>query len=264
MKLYKKCPAVCIAVFVFAACLFSGVYVQAASQYYYQLKVYHFKNKAQESRLDNYLQNAYLPALHKAGVKSVGVFKPIAQDSLDKKIYVYIPYRSWNDLENTDQKLLKDQQYLEAGKDYINAAYNDATYTRLETIILRAFIDAPEPTMPNLTAKKADRVYELRSYESATEKYNISKVKMFNAGDEIGIFKALDFNAVFYAEVLAGSKMPNLMYMITFNSKQDNLDKWKAFRADQKFAALSKMDEYKNTVSKAEPTFLYPTDYSDY
>jgi hypothetical protein len=265
MKLmYKKCPIVLIALFVFVSCLFSGLYVQAATPYYYQIKIYHFKSKTQEDRLDTYLKTAYLPALHKAGIKSVGVFKVVKQDSVDKKLYVFVPYKTWAALENTDQNLLKDKTYLDAGKDYLEAQYNDPTYTRIETIVLRAFPNSPEPALPNLTAPKAERIYEMRSYESATEKYNASKVKMFNAGDEIGIFKSYDFNAVFYAEVIAGSHMPNLMYMTTFNSMQDNKDKWKLFFADEKFKALGKMAEYQKNVSKGESFFLYPTDYSDY
>jgi hypothetical protein len=262
--IYKNCPAVFVASFVFVTCLFSGFYVQAAAQYYYQIKIYHFKNKTQEDRLDNYFQNAYIPALHKAGVKNVGVFKLIKQDSLDRKIYVFIPYRTWDALENTDQKLLKDQQYLDAGKDYLDAAYNNAPYVRIETIVLRAFPGAPEPAVPNLTAKKADRVYEMRSYEGATEKLHASKFRMFNVGDEMSIFKKYDFNAVFYSEVIAGSHMPNLMYMTTFNSMDDNKAKWKLFGSDPKFVALGKMPEYQHNVSKGESFFLRPTDYSDY
>lgn len=268
--LYKSCPIVFIALFVFTTCLFSGLHVQAASQYYYQIKIYHFKTKAQEDRLDNYLQNAYLPAMHKAGVKNVGVFKPITQDSLDKKVYVFVPYRTFDALESTDQKILKDQQYLDAGKEYINGvsdkdpAKNTLAYNRIETIILRAFPASPEPSVPNLTAKKSDRVYELRSYEGATEKLHASKLKMFNYGDEISIFNKYNFNAVFYGEVLAGSHMPNLMYLTTFNGKQDNLDKWKLFFADPQFVALGKMDEYKGVVSKSDILFVRPADYSDY
>jgi hypothetical protein len=262
--LYKNCPVVCITLFVFTVCLFSGMYVKAAAKYYYQVKVYHFKSKLQEGRLDSYLQNAYLPALHKTGIKSVGVFKPVVQDSLDKKIYVLIPYRTWDELENTDQKLLKDQQYTDAGKDYLDALFNDPPYTRIETIILRAFPGAPEPNVPNLTGKKADRVYELRSYESATEKYNASKVKMFNVGDEIAIFKKYNFNAVFYAEVIAGSRMPNLMYLTTFNNDQDRKAHWDLFNHDPGFAGLGKMAEYQHNVIKNDDHLLYPADYSDF
>jgi hypothetical protein len=261
---YKSCPVVFIALFVFVTCLCSGLYAQAASQYYYQIKIYHFKTAMQEGRLDAYLQNAYLPALHRAGVKNVGVFKVLKQDSVDKKIYVYVPYKTWDALETTDQQLLRDPIYVNAGKDYIETQAADPVYTRMETIVLRAFPGAPEPNVPNLTARKRDRIYELRSYESPSEKYNASKVKMFNVGDEIGIFKGYNFNAIFYAEVIAGSHMPNLMYMTTFNSLQDNKDKWKLFFDDKRFVALGKMAEYQKNVSKAESLFLYPADYSDY
>src|SRR4051812_329283 len=119
MRILKKnCPLFCLALFVFITCICSGIQVQAASQYYYKIKIYHFKTKAQEDRLDAYFKDAYLPAMHKAGVKNVGVFKVIAQDSLDKKIYVFAPYKTFDALETTDQKLMDDKQYLEAAKDY--------------------------------------------------------------------------------------------------------------------------------------------------
>ena len=262
---YKNCPIASIALSVFGLLLFSGIYASAAtSQYYYQIKIYHFKTPAQEARLDAYFQNAYIPALHKAGVKSVGVFKVIKQDTLDKKVYVFIPYRTWDELENTDQSLFNDQQYLDAGKDYLDAAYNNAPYARIEIIITRGFVKAPEPSIPNLTGKKADRVYELRSYEGATEKLHASKVKMFNVGDEMAIFKKYNMNGVFYSEVIAGSRMPNLMYMTAYNNKQDNTDKWKQFMGDPNFSALGKMAEYQHNVSHNEQVFLYPTDYSEY
>jgi hypothetical protein len=74
---------------------------RAATQYYYKIKVYHFKTKAQEDRLDAYFKNAYLPAMHKAGVKNVGVFKVIALIVLIGKIYVFAPFKhltSWRPL----------------------------------------------------------------------------------------------------------------------------------------------------------------------
>jgi hypothetical protein len=46
---------------------------------------------------------------------------------------------------------------------------------------------------------------------------------MFNEGGEIELFKRLNFNAVFYASVISGSRMPNLMYMTSYESKADRL-----------------------------------------
>lgn len=236
----------------------------AADGYYYQLKIYHLKTKAQEDRMDQYLQNAYLPALHKMGIKTVGVFKPVEQDTADKKVYVLVPFSSWKKLTTLGQQLNADQQYLANGKDYIDAGYKDAAFTRMETIILQAFPKMPEPAVPNLSAAKTERVYELRSYESPTEKYNINKVKMFNDGNEVALFKRLNFNAVFYAEVLAGSHMPNLMYMTAFNSKQDRDKHWETFSNDTEWKALSAKPEYQNNVSRNDMVFLHPTAYSDF
>ncbi|HEX8022497.1 NIPSNAP family protein, partial [Mucilaginibacter sp.] len=137
-------------------------------------------------------------------------------------------------------------------------------YSRIETIVLQAFPGMTSTAIPNLTAAKADRVYELRSYESATEKYNVNKVRMFNTGDEIGLFKRLGFNAVFYSEVIAGSHMPNLMYMTTFNNKADRDKHWDAFGNDAQWKALTANEEYKNNVSHADIIFLHPTEYSDF
>ncbi|HAL83079.1 MAG TPA: NIPSNAP family containing protein [Mucilaginibacter sp.] len=239
-------------------------FANAADKYYYQLKIYHLKTKVQEERLDNYLEHAYLPALHRAGVKNVGVFKPVELDTADKRVYVLIPYKSLSQLEATDQKVFSDAQFGADGKDYLDAAYNDVPYSRIETIVLRAFPKMLSPAVPKLTGKKADRVYELRSYEGPTEKYYISKVKMFNDGNEVGLFTKNNFNAVFYAEVLAGSRMPNLMYMTTFNNKQDRDKHWDAFSKSAEWKSLSSAPEYQNNISKADIMFLYPTEYSDF
>jgi len=256
---------VCKSIFLFAffLCCVYG-YAYSAGNYYYQLKIYHLKTQAQEDKLDNYLQNAYLPALHRMGINHVGVFKPVDTDTTARRVYVLIPFSTWNQLENSNKNLVADRQYQAAGKDYIDAPYNDVPYVRMETIILRAFPKMPTPAVPDLKGNKTDRVYELRSYESPTEKFNVNKVRMFNVGNEVAVFKRLGFNAVFYAEVLAGSHMPNLMYMTTFNSRADRDAHWNTFSNDPEWKALVAKPEYQHNVSKADILFLHPAAYSDF
>jgi len=249
-------------VFAFLLCVSSTA--NAADGYYYQIRIYHFKTDAQQSRVDAYLQKALLPAMHRAGIKNVGVFTPVASDTLGKRTYVFIPYKTFADIKKVETALAADQQYLADGKDYINALYNDPTYTRMETILLSAFPKMLFAEVPKLTANKTDRVYELRSYESATEKQNVNKVGMFNDGDEVALFKRLGFNAVFYAEVIAGSHMPNLMYMITFNSMADHDKLWKDFGNDPYWKSLSAKPQYQNNVNHVDAIFLHPTAYSDF
>src|SRR5690606_15109993 len=149
------------------------------------------------------------------------------------------------------------------GKDYIDADYKNAAYTRYETTVVRAFQNAPKYKKSKLTGPKADRIYELRSYESPSEKLYWNKVKMFNDGDEIGIFDRVGFNAVFESDVVAGSPQPILVYLTTFANKAERDQHWDAFRADSQWGNLKLMPEYQNDVSKNVTLFLYPAEYSD-
>jgi len=257
-NLFRSCGLCLLLVLLLPACK-----ALAADGYYYQIKVYHLKDKAQEDVLDAYLKDAYVPALHKMGIKSVGVFKSLETDTA-KRIYVFVPFKSLKDLNELDLKVFTATSATDANKAYIDASYKTPPYTRVETIILSAFREMLTPALPNLTAPKAERIYELRSYEGATEKYYYNKVKMFNDGNEVGLFNRLGFNAVFYASVIAGSHMPNLMYMTTFNNKADRDKHWEAFSADAEWKTLVAKPEYQNNVSHADIIFLHPADYSDF
>ncbi|TDQ06549.1 NIPSNAP family protein [Pedobacter metabolipauper] len=240
----------------------------AASKDFYQIKIYHLKSAAQEKKVEDFLQNAYLPALHRAGIAKAGVFKTVKKADFnvntdERLIYVFIPFRSMADFSKLDKKLEKDVVYNKDGAAYLDAAYNETPYDRIETILLNAFDGNPHFNLSAVNTPKADRIYELRSYEGPTEKLYRTKLKMFNTGDEIGLFKRLGFNAVFYGEVIAGARMPNLMYLTTFDNKAARDAHWDAFGKDAYWKELSAIEEYKNTVSKSTITFLYPTDYSD-
>lgn len=241
-----------------------AVATNAAVREFYELRTYRFNDSTQLQRVEYYLQHALLPALHRHGIQKVGVFKPIESDTTyGKKLILLIPFKSLNDLESLEEKLSKDKQYLSDGKDYIDAPYDNPPYLRFEKTILKSFSGMPESSLPKLTAPVNQRIYELRSYEGHTEKIYRNKVKMFNDGDEIGLFKRLGFNAVFYAEVIAGNTMPNLMYMTTFESKEARDAHWQAFGNDPQWKQLIAMPEYQHNVSKNVTVFLRPTSYSD-
>lgn len=240
--------------------------ISAATRDFYQLKIYHLKNEDQENRVDAFLENAYIPALHRANILHVGVFKPSSFMELpgnERLIYVFIPYSSFEQYIKLEESLLNDQQYETAGSNYLNSSHNNAAYERMETILLNAFTNSPNYIIPTLTGPKKERIYELRSYEGPTEKLYRNKVDMFNKGDEIGLFKRLGFNAVFYGEVLAGSKMPNLMYLTTFDDKQSRDEHWEAFGKDAYWKKLSSLPIYQNNVSHSDILLLKPTEYSD-
>lgn len=146
---------------------------------FYQIKIYHFSTSDQESVIDEYLEKAYLPAMHRAGIEHIGVFKPVASTEgnkpSEKLIYVLIPFSSQKEFSKIDSKLAKDQQFQSAGAKYLNAPYTNPPYDRIESILLNAFEKHPKYGVPDLSGPNKDRIYELRSYEGHTE--NISETR---------------------------------------------------------------------------------------
>lgn len=256
------------ALWALAVCSFLQLTSHAATlppqREFYEIRIYHVKDAAQEGIVDRYLSKAFIPALHKKGISKVGVFKPVGNDTAaDRRIYVLVPHRTLEGALQLPKQLETDAAHAAAGAEYLNAAYDGPPYTRMETILLQAFTGQPQLQLSGVTGPKQDRVYELRSYEGHTEKIYRNKVQMFNKGDEVSIFKRLGFNAVFYAEVISGSRMPNLMYMTTFENQASRDEHWKAFGSDPAWKKLSAMPEYQHNVSRSEITFLYPAEYSD-
>src|SRR5665213_1225399 len=103
------------------ACLFlSLISLSAIAQKdIYEIRTYLLKSDRQVEATDQYLKNAYLPALHRLGIQHIGVFKPIANDTaMIKKIYVLVTYPSLENWRKTKTSLQQDKQYSEAAKPF--------------------------------------------------------------------------------------------------------------------------------------------------
>lgn len=221
---------------------------------YYKLIVYHFSSVQQEQKLDQFLSEIYLPQLHQNGFTKIGVFKPIANDTAkDKQLIVFLNH---NNLEKLSQPVQWGLTEL--------GSYNQPIFNRYEHFLLSAFTEMPFMKIPDASISKSARIFELRSYESPTETAYRNKVHMFNEGGEVKLFDELGFSAVFYADVLFGSKMPNLMYMTSFSSIESRNEHWKQFGESATWKRLSSMDFYKNNMSALHSQLLKSTTYSDY
>lgn len=234
-------------------------------QMYYEVKIYRINNAAQAATTDKFLKDAFIPAMHRFGISTVGVFKPVEADTAyGKFIYVFIPYKNSEQYIKISSVLEKDKVYQEAGKDFLDAPYNNPPYVRYESIFLKAFSHMPKFRVPTFSTPVSERIYELRSYESATEAKALKKIHMFNEGGEIGIFEKIGANAVFYGQVLLGSQKPRLMYMTTYSDMKSHDEHWAAFRNHPDWLTLKAKEEYLNSTSKTKAFLLHPTDYSDF
>jgi hypothetical protein len=230
----------------------------------FQIRLYHLKDGNQVKMTDNFLKEAYLPALHRLAIKNIGVFKPIANDTAsDKLIYVLIPFTSLDQWMKINDRLNNDASYKSSAEKFLSADSKNPAFQRLESILLQAFSGQEFLNVPK--QKDPERVFELRSYESPTWHLADKKRAMFNK-DEMGIFKKLGFDPVYYAEVISGSHMPNLMYMPIFKSVEDRNAQWKVFGNDPKWKEVSKdpFNENNVSVSHIDSILMHSTEYSDY
>lgn len=238
---------------------------QPEKQMYYELRIYRLKDPGKNTVFDKYLKDAFIPAMHRAGIPAVGVFKPIEKDTAyGKMIYVFIPYENLDEYVKAVAFLETDPVHKNAGKEFLDAPYNDPPFTSYESILMKAFAFMPRFKVPSFDTPRKDRIYELRSYASWTEAKATKKIHMFNEGGEMAIFEKIGSNAVFYGQVLLGSQKPRLMYMTTYSDVKSQAEHWNAFRNHPDWKTLSGMEEYANTVIRALAYLLYPTDYSDF
>lgn len=237
--------------------------ISAQKRNIFQLTFYTVKNEVQEQKLDEFLEYTYIPALHEMGIENVGVFKTIDGRNADQRFtVVFVPFDSFKEFEKTSFKI--DDKIN--GKDVAVAIVGDPNeeppYVRKNVTLMRAFSSKPEFLKPGFSNANKDRVYELRSYESATENLHQKKVEMFDSG-ESDIFVDLGFQPMFFGQVFAGAKMPNLMYMTCHTNEEAQTANWDKFRDDPRWKEMKDLPEYKNTVSHADKWMLFPTNYSD-
>jgi hypothetical protein len=219
----------------------------APKREFYQLKIYRFET-----------------ADHRAGYSNVGVFKLRDQgNTISDAIFLLIPFRSLEDFDRLPGLLETDGEYLEEGSDYIQSAFDNPPYFRIGSTLLKAFSGSPVISLPDLDCPRKERVYEMRSYQSATEQLHERKVEMFNEG-ESELFRKLGFNPVFFGDVISSADMPHLVYMVAHADTTAQNENWDAFRVHPEWQEMTKIERYQNTVSHIDRYLLYPTSYSDY
>lgn len=227
-----------------------------ASKEVYEWREYEIRFGADLGQLENYFKAALIPALNKHGVKAVGVFKEW-RPSDPAKVYVLIPYASFEGYISVNAKLKADEDYIKNSAGYNGVPVEKAIYDRYTASLMTAFEGFPTMVVP----AAQPRIFELRTYEGYSEEAVRRKVKMFHDG-EFPIFKRAQLNPVFFGEVVAGDKLPRLTYMITCDSMEDRDKGWGDFVADPEWKRLVGDSQYANTISKIINTFLAPTAYS--
>ena len=230
---------------------------QGAQQMYYEFSRYQVVNNAGKSKFESYWELAAIPALNRYGIQPVGLFQSkYGSHGLD--YYVLLPHTSLESFETIWDKIASDAEYQSLGKDFIDPPMDEPLYYRCQTSLMKAFEELPTIEVADNVRASAGRLYEVRTYESHNRHKAKLKIEMFNQGGEIALFKETGLNPVLFGETLAGDKMPNLTYILGFESIEEHDKAWESFRNSEGWAKLRVNPRYADTVSSVTDIILAP------
>jgi len=224
---------------------------------YYELRQYRIKTEDQKQAFDTFMRDAGVAAYNRIGINPVGVF--YHTDELSP-IWVLLRHTSLQSFAAAAGRLLEDKELLGKGAAFLDSPAKSPAYERIEVSLMAAFDGMARLETP---IKEPGRIFQLRMYESASEKAGQKKIEMFNNA-EISIFRKTGLNPVFFGQNLSGSKMPNLTYMLVFRSMEENKENWKRFINNPEWKQLRSIPEYadEKIVSNITNMLLKPAEYS--
>ncbi len=237
---------------------------------YYELRAYRLRTGASRGPVEGYLEQALLPALASRGIGNVGVFTEVDVDKAavtsaprpDAPVWVLIPHATLESFVAVSAEINEDAAVRKAGAAYLDVPKASPAFDRIDSWLLRAFASMPRLERPAFsTAKVPTRVFEMRDYESHSERAALSKMAMFDNG-ETGIMRDLGMSPVFFGQALAGPNLPHLRYMTAGPDLATHLANWKKFGPDPRWMKLRDDPQYKDNTSKNTARFLVPTAYS--
>jgi hypothetical protein len=233
---------------------------QAGPRQYIELRRYHLLPGAKQRAFSTFVGEAMVPAMNRAGVAKVGAFSVVYGENAPSLLLV-LTHQSLDGMVTLRERLAADAAYTKAGAAILEAPLSDPAFVRAESTLLRAITAMPAAEPSAGAATNASRIFELRTYESHSDRAALNKLQMFNAG-EVPIFRKTGLTPVFFGETVLGAKMPSLNYMLTFADMAARDAAWSAFSKDPDWKTLSADPQYKENVSAISDIILRPTPYS--
>ena len=228
---------------------------------YYELRKYDLQQGHQSQLTGKYVADALIPALNKMGIGPVGAFNLFFGEHTPI-LYLLLPANNLDTLVNAELKLRQDENFLAAADAFWNAPESSPPFQHVESSLLIAFESWPQLVLPP-PGKNGRRVFQLRSYISATNRDHVRKVKMVQSG-ESEIFARAGFWQVFFGDALIGHDLPNLTYMLSFSDLTEVNDLWNKFFSDPQWKKLAAMPEFsfEPIVANVTSLILNPAPFS--
>jgi len=205
--------------------------------------------------LDDFLEKTLIPAYSRKGVKS-GAFKLYKPEEKELRYLLFV-YPNLATYQKIKREIWNDAVFRNDAQPFYDASAAKLVYSNFETFLCEAFDKVPVMRTPD----KSRSLFEIRIYWSPNEEANQRKIKMFNV-DEISVFDAAGVNSVCYGEVLAGPRMPALVYLTWAKDEPTRNAAWAAFEKHPEWNRIKGLPEYARTAVNNTNRLLSPMPYS--
>jgi hypothetical protein len=226
-----------------------------------ELRRYRLRSGALASRFAAYAKEALVPALGRAGLAPIGAWN-VAMGPDSPTVHLLLPHPDAASVVTLDARLEGDAEYRKAAAASLALPPVDPPFLSCDSSLHAAVGTMPGVEKPTGAVAGKDRVFELRTYRSATEAASRRKIEMFEAGGELALFRRVGLNPVFFGRDLVGPGLPSLTYMVAFADAAAREQAWAAFRDHPEWVKMRDDPRYADTVSSIDSALLRPTDYS--
>jgi NIPSNAP protein len=233
---------------------------RAAPRQYVELRRYQLLPGTKQRAFSTFVGEVAIPAMNRAGVGRVGAFTVVYGENAPTLLLV-LAHPTLDSVVSLRERMAADAVYARTGAAILEAPLSDPSFVRIESSLLRAIEAMPTLEASGGAGTTTPRIFELRTYESHSNRAALNKLKMFNAG-EVPIFRRTGLTPVFFGETVIGTKMPSLTYMLTFPDMVARDAAWNAFGKDPEWKALSADPQYRDNVSAISDIILRPTEHS--
>ncbi len=233
---------------------------KASKRDFIELRTYTVKDDEKKAKLIAALDAALIPALNAQGIKPVGVFSALeSEKNFQQNVFVLFPHKTLDSVAAVATKLLADEKFMKNGAAFFDGDSKNPLYTTYESTLLYGFEKCPTIETP---VSNKDRLFQIRYYRSWNIDKNVKKIHMFEEGGELPLFRKVGMNPVFFGDTVFGTKMPNLTYMLGFESEDARKAAWKAFVESPEWAEIKVNPLYVDTATEIVNIFLKPSDGS--
>jgi hypothetical protein len=226
-----------------------------------ELRRYRLRSGSLAARFAAYAKDALVPALGRAGLAPIGAWN-VAVGPDQPTLHLLLPHPDAQSVVTLAARLEADAEYRKAAAASLALPPVDPPYLGCDSSLMATVPTLPGVVKPTGGAAGKDRVFELRTYRSATEAAGRRKIEMFEEGGELALFARVGLETVFFGRDLVGPGLPSLTYMVVFADEAAREKAWAAFREHPEWVKMRDDPRYADTVSRIDSALFRPTDYS--